>query len=149
MSTELITLLAEKVKSFGVSFAEGVGDDCAAAVAILLFGNTGTKLPGGYAGEEISVNSVNFYDITLWCLRYNPMVSYTADCKGYRVSSGVCTTRSSNCYDQGNLLLIYICNFHVLSHLLLIYICKLHWNPGDREPPRDQLESVGQMGRRS
>jgi hypothetical protein len=29
---------------------------------------------------------------------------------------------------EGNFLLIYICNFHVLSHLLLIYICKLHWN---------------------
>ena len=29
----------------------------------------------------------------------------------------------------GKLLLIHICNFHVLSHLLLIYICKLHWNP--------------------
>ena len=28
----------------------------------------------------------------------------------------------------GKLLLIYICNFHVLSYLLLIYICKLHWN---------------------
>ena len=28
----------------------------------------------------------------------------------------------------GNFLMIYICNFHVLSHLLLIYICKLHWN---------------------
>ena len=28
----------------------------------------------------------------------------------------------------GKSLLIYICNFHVLSHLLLIYICKLHWN---------------------
>jgi hypothetical protein len=28
----------------------------------------------------------------------------------------------------GEFLLIYICNFHVLSHLLLIYICKLHWN---------------------
>jgi hypothetical protein len=28
----------------------------------------------------------------------------------------------------GKFLLIYICNFHVLSHLLLIYICKLHWN---------------------
>ena len=28
----------------------------------------------------------------------------------------------------GNPLLIYICNFHVLSYLLLIYICKLHWN---------------------
>ena len=27
---------------------------------------------------------------------------------------------------NGNLLLSYICNFHVLSHLLLI--CKLHWN---------------------
>ena len=27
----------------------------------------------------------------------------------------------------GNLLLIYICNFHVLSNLLLIHICKLHW----------------------
>jgi hypothetical protein len=29
---------------------------------------------------------------------------------------------------SGKLLLIYICNFHVLSYLLLIYICKLHWN---------------------
>ena len=30
---------------------------------------------------------------------------------------------------SGKLLLIYICNFHVLSNLLLNYICKLHWNP--------------------
>jgi hypothetical protein len=29
---------------------------------------------------------------------------------------------------QGEFLLLYICNFHILSHLLLIYICKLHWN---------------------
>ena len=29
---------------------------------------------------------------------------------------------------EGSFLLIYICNFHVLSHLLLIYIYKLHWN---------------------
>ena len=28
---------------------------------------------------------------------------------------------------SGKFLLIYICNFHVLSNLLLIYICKLHW----------------------
>ena len=28
----------------------------------------------------------------------------------------------------GESFMIYICNFHVLSHLLLIYICKLHWN---------------------
>ena len=34
---------------------------------------------------------------------------------------------SSSCPSEGNFLLIYICNFHVLSHLLLIYICKLHW----------------------
>ena len=27
---------------------------------------------------------------------------------------------------QVHFLLIYICNFHVLSHLLLICICKLH-----------------------
>ena len=32
------------------------------------------------------------------------------------------------CPMPGKLLMIYICNFHVLSHLLLIYICKLHWN---------------------
>jgi hypothetical protein len=29
----------------------------------------------------------------------------------------------------GKLLLIYICNFHVLNHLPLIYMCKLLWNP--------------------
>ena len=31
---------------------------------------------------------------------------------------------------SGEFLLIYICNFHVLSHLLLIYICKLHLESG-------------------
>ena len=50
-------ILAETVKSFGVTFKEGAGDECAAAVAILLFGNTNTVLPGGYAGEEISKDS--------------------------------------------------------------------------------------------
>ena len=30
--------------------------------------------------------------------------------------------------EAGKFLLIYVCNFHFLSHLLLIYICKLHWN---------------------
>ena len=29
---------------------------------------------------------------------------------------------------SGESLLIYICNFHVLSHFFLIYTCKLHWN---------------------
>ena len=54
---EYIRQLAEKVRGFGVTFSESVGDDCAAAVAILLFGSTDTVLPGGYAGEEISVDS--------------------------------------------------------------------------------------------
>ena len=49
--------LAETVRGFGVTFKPGAGDDCAAAVAILLFGNTDTVLPGGYAGEEISPES--------------------------------------------------------------------------------------------
>ena len=31
-------------------------------------------------------------------------------------------------YREGNLLMIYMCSFHVLHHFLLIYICKLHWN---------------------
>ena len=34
---------------------------------------------------------------------------------------------ATNLLREVNLLIIYICNFHVLSHLLLIYICKLHW----------------------
>jgi len=40
-----------------VTFKEGAGDDCAAAVALVLFGNSDTVLPGGWAGEEISPNS--------------------------------------------------------------------------------------------
>jgi hypothetical protein len=35
---------------------------------------------------------------------------------------------STSVENYGKFLLIYICNFHVLSHLLLIFICKLHWN---------------------
>ena len=38
-----------------------------------------------------------------------------------------CLATTTNVFanvQQGNLLLIYICIFHVLSHLLLIYICK-------------------------
>ena len=40
-----------------MTFKEGAGDDCAAAVALVLFGNSDTVLPGGWAGEEISPNS--------------------------------------------------------------------------------------------
>ena len=38
-------------------------------------------------------------------------------------------------YPGGKFLLIYICNFHVLSNLVLIYICKLHWTRiSDQKP---------------
>ena len=40
-----------------MDFKPGAGDECAAAIAILLFGNTETVLPGGYAGEELSADS--------------------------------------------------------------------------------------------
>ena len=36
-------------------------------------------------------------------------------------------------------LMIYICNFHVLSNLLLIYMCKLHWN---LRPPANRSAAV-------
>lgn len=55
----IVKQLSAIVQSFGVVFKGDVKsiDDCAAALVILLFGNTGTKLPGGYAGEEISKDS--------------------------------------------------------------------------------------------
>eukprot|EP01038_Epipyxis_sp_PR26KG_P010023 gene10023-13479_t len=55
--TQITKDLAQRVKNFGVEFKPGAGDECAAALAIVLFGNTDTVLPGGYAGEELSSNS--------------------------------------------------------------------------------------------
>jgi aarF domain-containing kinase len=49
--------LGSQVLSAGVKLNPGVGIECAAAIAILLFGNSDTKLPGGYAGAEISEDS--------------------------------------------------------------------------------------------
>jgi RIH domain len=51
----------------------------------------------------------------------------------------------------GKLLLIYIFNFHVLSHFLLIYICKLHWNDITvKGQPKivktDEIEALLKMG---
>lgn len=54
---QMTSELARMVQSMGVVLQDGVPEECAAAVAILLFGNTGTVLPGGYAGEELNVNS--------------------------------------------------------------------------------------------
>ena len=43
----------------------------------------------------------------------------------------------------GNFLLIYIWNFHVLSHLLIIYICKLHWNWQVKARKKTSNETIG------
>ena len=43
---------------------------------------------------------------------------------------------------QVHFLLIYICNFHVLSNLLLIYIRKLHWNFKVNRPSMELFKSI-------
>jgi hypothetical protein len=49
--------LAEAVRALGVHFKAGTPDECAAAVALLLFGNSDVTLPGGYASEDVSADS--------------------------------------------------------------------------------------------
>merc|ERR1711871_973885 len=49
--------LAAQVRSFGVSFKDGAGDEAAATIAVLLFGNSATELPGGYVGAELDERS--------------------------------------------------------------------------------------------
>lgn len=41
----------------GISFKEGAGDECAVALALLLFGNSDAALPGGYSVQELSTES--------------------------------------------------------------------------------------------
>ena len=56
--TKLITQLANSVRSFGVGFKDEIkGDDCAAGVALILFGRSNIVLPGGFVGEELNANS--------------------------------------------------------------------------------------------
>lgn len=55
---KLITQLANSVRSFGVGFKEEIkGDECAAGVALILFGRSDIVLPGGFVGEELNANS--------------------------------------------------------------------------------------------
>lgn len=49
--------LSEKVKGFGVEFEETANAECGAALALLLFGSTGTELPGDYSSAELSAGS--------------------------------------------------------------------------------------------
>ncbi len=56
--TKLITQLANSVRSFGVGFKDEIkGDECAAGVALILFGRSNIILPGGFVGEELNANS--------------------------------------------------------------------------------------------
>ena len=54
---KMTTSLAKQVRSFGVTFKEGAGDEAAAAIAVLLFGNSAAELPGGYVGAELDERS--------------------------------------------------------------------------------------------
>ena len=69
-----------------------------------------------------------------------PLVSRHIDFLESLIGSGVLGVDESAL--KGNFLLIYICNFHVLSHLLLIYICKLHWNCLDESALKECLRET-------
>jgi hypothetical protein len=58
-SAESKRKLADLVRVFGVTFMEGEqdNDDLACAVALVLFGDTGIELPGGYSSNELSEDS--------------------------------------------------------------------------------------------
>ena len=65
----------------------------------------------------------------------NPLSIFKIDCEGCEHTLFASLEREkfiellpAQVVMEGTFLLIYISNFHVLSHLLLIYICKLHWN---------------------
>ena len=65
----------------------------------------------------------------------------------------VCETRRNNQSNDdekiaGELLMIYTCIFHVLSHLLLIYICKLHWNDIAIVEAKSKADDDVQQGRK-
>ncbi|TFJ88515.1 hypothetical protein NSK_000089 [Nannochloropsis salina CCMP1776] len=49
--------LSKTVEGFGVEFKEGARPEIGAALALLLFGGTGTILPGGYSSMELSASS--------------------------------------------------------------------------------------------
>ena len=74
-------------------------------------------------GEEYGflLGFLRGYSCSLICSSDMPSLSFGLDL----LQALVCTPWGLG---SGKFLLIYIWNFHVLSHLLLIYICKLHWN---------------------
>ena len=56
-SPRLVALAQEKMADFGVTFAEDAAPEAAAALALLLFGDPDTPMPGGFSSAELSANS--------------------------------------------------------------------------------------------
>ena len=77
---------------------------------------------GAFVTATDSVNVKIVYENLLPYTAYS-LYCYTEDFKSHGMKLAEVISTS-----LGNFLLVYICNFHVLSHLLLNYICKLHWN---------------------
>jgi len=56
-SPELITAAQDKMAQFGVTFVEGAKPEAAAALALLLFADPDTPMPGGFTSAELSETS--------------------------------------------------------------------------------------------
>ena len=56
-SDELAALASEKMAAFGVTFVEGADYRAPAALALLLFGDPDTPMPGNFSNEELSPSS--------------------------------------------------------------------------------------------
>ena len=89
---------------------------------------------------SLLLTNIDYYWLLLTTIDYNwllltaSLFSFSCDYRNFtmksesdrRIAEESCSKLRPSL--SGRLLLIYIWNFHVLSHLLLIYICKLHWN---------------------
>ena len=69
----------------------------------------------GCTSTRVSPNRTFSIFLLWWRSLYKNMVTWL-------------TVDSRAAAPQVHFIMIYICNFHVMSNLLLIHICKLHWN---------------------
>lgn len=53
----LTSEIAQYMRDQGIEIRKEAGDECAVALALLLFGNSDAKLPGGFNGQELSPES--------------------------------------------------------------------------------------------
>ncbi|KAL1508727.1 hypothetical protein AB1Y20_004822 [Prymnesium parvum] len=54
---ELVKTAQEKMAEFGVTFVDDAPPEASAALALLLFGDTDSKMPAGFSHDELSANS--------------------------------------------------------------------------------------------